>query len=54
MVEAEDVSVLVGELELFLLYCLLIHIVFLFASNGFGLPSKCLGLCVMYTHNSLI
>ena len=36
MVEAEDVSVLFGKLELFLLYCLLIHVVLLLASNGVG------------------
>ena len=37
MEEAEDFSVLVGKLEpFFSLYCLLIHIVLPFASNGVG------------------
>ena len=36
MVGVEEVSVLIGKLELFLLYCLLIHIVLFFASNGVG------------------
>ena len=50
---AEDICVLVGKLELFLLYCLFIHFVLFLQATGFGWPSKCLGSCVMYAHEYL-